>query len=104
MLCSDFFGGGSNSGSFVFTCKTGGKVKIDGEGALGLVMGVGNGSVGSSWAIARLPSRSLQARTRPSRQINPPTAIHANWVLRVSILAPFGKSSGTPAPLRSRLR
>src|SRR5262249_49731081 len=48
----------------------------------------------SSWAMALLPSRSLQARTRPNRQINPPTAIHAYWVLRVSILAPLLKAGG----------
>jgi hypothetical protein len=95
---SDFGGGNTISGSFV-GMKGG---KADGVGSLGfagadtcfvpLSTRVGNGN-GSGWALALLPSRSLQARTRPNRQIIPPRAIHAYWVLRVRILAPLGSSS-----------
>src|SRR5579883_122036 len=102
LVFSDFGGGSTFSGSFI--CRMGGKTGgigsllfIGGGADLSCTVSVGGGN-GSGWALALLPSWSLQARTRPNRQINPPRAIHAYWVLRVSILAPLGKSIGIPLP------
>jgi hypothetical protein len=97
LIFSDFGGGSTLSRSGIW--RIGGKgggvgslVFIGGATGLSFTVSVGGGN-GCGWAMARLPSRSLQARTRPNRQISPPRAIHAYWVLRVSILAPLGKST-----------
>jgi hypothetical protein len=85
LVFSVFFGGGSLSPSFVG--RVGGKVKMDGDGSF--FVDIAGSS--SGWALARLPSRSLQARIRLNRQINPPRDIHAYWVLCIGILAPLFK-------------